>query len=153
MEGTRRAHLPRFLRSGSVLHRCFNFTGWDPRVVAARRDSAGGGDGGGMREPSAALHASQCRPGPRPFSYQQPPPLTHIPSPAFPFTKNVQLSSVQLNQDPFCHKAMKAYHKIFQAGRCGDLCLQSLHSGGWGNRCEFKASLNYRENLRLAWSV
>lgn len=40
VEGTRGAHLPRFLRSGSLLHRCFDLTRWDPRVVAARRDSA-----------------------------------------------------------------------------------------------------------------
>ena len=32
---TRKAHLPRFLRSWSVFHRRFNFTGWDPRVITA----------------------------------------------------------------------------------------------------------------------
>lgn len=33
--GTRKAHLPRFLRSWSIFHRCFNFTRWDPCVITA----------------------------------------------------------------------------------------------------------------------
>lgn len=38
---TRKAHLPRFLRSWSIFHRCFNFTGWDPGVITAKGNSAG----------------------------------------------------------------------------------------------------------------
>lgn len=37
--GARKAHLPGFLRSWSIFHRSFDFTGWDPRVVTAMGNS------------------------------------------------------------------------------------------------------------------